>query len=365
MTQDLQHYRYSPDYAVPPGETLAEVLQERGMSQAELARRADISAKHVNQIVQADAPISPEIALKLERVTQVPAGLWTQLEAQYQQQQSAKAEAQTLEADVDWLPALPVKELVQRGWITRRGSKVDQLREVLSFFGVASRNAWQTIWDVPTAYRRSRAFESDLHALAAWLRIGELRAQQLECGPFHRHGFRTALGEIRELTRIDDPATWLPKLRALCAANGVAVVIEKEIPGARINGAVRWLASDLVLLELSLRHRWADIFWFSFFHEAAHILLHERKRQTFIDATRTDGDDLELEADAFASRILIPRELEKELETVRTAIQVREFAQQIGIGAGIVVGRLQHDKQLNHNQLNSLRRRFQFRADAR
>jgi HTH-type transcriptional regulator / antitoxin HigA len=362
MAEGRQTYAYAPDYAVAPGDTLAEVLVERGMSQAELARRTDLSAKHVNQIMQGEAPISTDIALRFERVTHVSAQFWTQLEAQYRQQQSRETEAHALASDVGWLRSFPVTELVRRGWVGRRSDPVDQLRDVLSFFGVASPKAWRAIWDVPTAYRKSRAFKSNLPALAAWLRIGELRAQDIDCSAFSRRGFRSVLGEIRRLTQVRDPATWLPQLQSMCAAYGVAVVIEKEISGARINGAVRWLASDLALIELSLRHRWADIFWFSFFHEAGHILLHERKRQTIIDGTGA-GDDLESEADAFASRVLIPSPYEDELLELRTAAQIRDFAARIEVSPGVVVGRLQHEGKLEYSQLNSLRNRFRFGSD--
>jgi addiction module HigA family antidote len=363
-TQSERTHAFEPDYASAPGEILAEVLGERGMSQADLARRTDLSTKHINQLIQGEAALSPETALKLERVTQVPARLWSNLEANYQQQLSSADEASALQDDIGWLQQLPVQELIKRGAIERRKEPVDQLRAVLNFFGVASRKAWQAIWDVPTAYRRSRAFESDLHALAAWLRIGELKAQHIDHEPFSRTGFKASLDEIRSLTRISDPAQWLPRLREICAASGVAVVIEKEIPGARINGAVRWLASDLVMIQLSVRHRWADILWFSFFHEAGHILLHERKRQTFIDANGSSDDELELEADAFASRSLIPREYDERLATLRSQAAIQAFAQEVGIGPGIVVGRLQHDRLVPFSKLNGLRTRLLFPDDS-
>jgi HTH-type transcriptional regulator/antitoxin HigA len=360
MTKSQPAYQFEPDYAVPPGETLAELLDERNMSQADLARRTDLSTKHINQIVAGEAAISPETALRLERVTHVPARFWTQLEAHYQQQRSREAEVEALLGDVSWLEQLPVEALIDRQWIERRRAPVEQLLEVLSFFGVASRSAWETLWDVPTAYRRSRAFDSDLNALAAWLRIGELRAEDLQCEPFDRGRLRAAVSELRALTLIQDPATWLPLLREKCAEVGIAVVLEPEIPGARINGAVRWLASDRVLLELSLRHRWSDIFWFSFFHEIGHVLLHERKRLTFVDGTGIDGDELERDADSFASRVLIPKDFESELAALKPSTAIRAFAERLGVGPGIVVGRLQHDHLLGYHQLNSLRSRLKF-----
>ena len=76
--------KYLPDYAVPPGETLRDTIQAMGMSQADLSRRTGLSAKHINQIVQGTAPISPDTALALEQVVGVPARFWDALEATYQ-----------------------------------------------------------------------------------------------------------------------------------------------------------------------------------------------------------------------------------------------------------------------------------------
>jgi HTH-type transcriptional regulator/antitoxin HigA len=356
------NYKFDPDYGVRPGEILAEVLEEHEMAQADLARRTGLSTKHINQIVTGDASISPETAQKLEIVTRVPARLWTRLEADHQQYLSRQAEETRLEADVGWLDELPVKELIDRGAIARQPRRIDQLREVLSFFGVASRDAWATIWDVPTAFRASPSFKSDMRAVAAWLRIGELEAGELDCEPFDRGGLRKALPEMRALTQVNDPKIWMPELQQLCSEFGVALVIEPEIAKARINGAVRWLSKDLVLVELSLRHRWTDIVWFTFFHEIGHILLHERKRLTFVDEDSSKGDTLEEEADAFASRTLIPNEYLDDLSDLGTPATIRRFADRIGISPGIVVGRLQHDGVLGYHQCNQLRQRLVFKA---
>ena len=185
--------RFDPDYVVVPGETLSEVLENQGMSQAELARRTGLSPKHINQIVSGEAPISPETALKFEPVTRMPARFWTQLEAGYRDQVVRTREDELLRADLDWLRGFPLSELIKRDWIEASATGVEQLRQVLSFFGVASRSAWETIWDVPTAYRTSRTFDSDLLALATWLRIGERRAEDMDLRAFNPRGFRAAL----------------------------------------------------------------------------------------------------------------------------------------------------------------------------
>lgn len=355
-------YPFEPDYSIPPGETLAEILAERGMTQAELARRTGLSTKHVSQMISGGASITAESSLLLERVTAISARFWANLEAEYQVHRSREEEMRHLQREVAWLLEFPVKELIRRGHLRPESNPAEQLRALLGFFGVANREAWERIWAVPTAYRKSRSFESDLPSLSAWIRIGELEAQERDVGDYDRVGFRSALGNIRKLTLIHDPREWLPRLVATCADNGVVLVIEKELPKARINGIVRWVA-DRPMIQLSLRQRWADIFWFTFFHEAAHLLLHDRKKLTFVDAG-TGGGLVEVEADDFASRTLIPKEFDDDLAAaVGSDDSIQALAKRIGIDAGVVVGRLQHDRRLRFNELNHLRTRFYFEDD--
>lgn len=351
-------HRYEPDLVLPPGETLVEVIAERGMTQAELAVRTGLSAKHINQIVKGMASITPGTALLLESATGVPARVWSNLEIAYREHVSRLEEADRLESDLDWLDELPVAELTKNGWIPKGLDPVDRLRAVCRFFGVANRATWDAVWHKPTAYRTSKAFSSHPGAVAAWLRIGEMEAAEIECTAFDRAGLLEFLPVLREMTLDSQPARWWPELVGQAAAVGVAVVAEPEIKGARINGAARWLAPDKALVQLSLRHRWSDIFWFTLFHEIGHLLLHSKKDTFINDGGAHSG--VEQEADAFASQVLIPRSAEASLGELRTSSDVREFAAEIGIAPGIVVGRLQHDQRWSFNRGNDLKQRFVF-----
>ena len=75
---------YERHYAVPPGQTLLETLGALTMNEAELAKRTGQPVKTINQIITGKAAITPEIALQLERVLGVPARIWNNLEAHYQ-----------------------------------------------------------------------------------------------------------------------------------------------------------------------------------------------------------------------------------------------------------------------------------------
>ena len=347
---------YRPDYAVPPGHTLRDTLEALDMTQADLARRTGLSAKHINQIIQGAVPLSPETALALEHVTGVPARLWNALEANYRQREARRELGELTPEDRAWLRALPVKELVGRGALPPQADEGRLFESVLAFFGVASRQAWVGVWQAPdAAYRRSTVFKSDPYATAAWLRLGELEASKLHVAAFDRGKFRAALMEIRSLVRTH-PNHYLGAMADLCRNAGVAFVVIPEITGCRASEAARWLSPNKGLIQVSLRHRWEDAFWFSFFHGAGHLLLHG-KREAFVDDEDAEGAQEEA-ADEFASKILIPQRFERELRGIRTLAEVQVFAGKLHLPPGIVVGRLQRDGSLGHDVGNRLRRRF-------
>ncbi len=353
-------YPYSPDYAVPPGETLLEVLEERGLTQADLARRAGLSLKHVNLMTQGKVPISTEVALRLERVTGVAAGVWINLENQYREALARLAEGASLASAVDFLDRFPIAGMVARGLLTKRAAKVDRLRELLDLLGVANPRAWEKTWATAAAsFRVSRAYTPDPGSLAVWLRLGELEAAEVECRPWNRRAFVSSLPALRSLTCERGP-TWYSRLVQTCAQAGVAVVVIPELPGTRSYGATRWLATDKALIQLSLRYRWSDIFWFSFFHEVKHVL-DEARRSVIVDGPpNSEQPEAEHEADRFAADHLIPPEHQTGLASLTALADVEDFAQMLGIHPGIVVGRLHHDYPdlWPHSKGNALRKKL-------
>ena len=206
------------------------------------------------------------------------------------------------------------------------------------------------------AYRRSLAFEVSREATATWLRLGELEAKKQQTPPFSRAAFRRALIRLHRI--MGRPVSEIKAgLVEECRKAGVAVVFVKELPKTRVHGAVRWFV-DTPVIQLSCRYKVEDIFWFTFFHEAGHVLLHG-KRDVFLEDDNRSGEK-EAEADAFATAQLIPETQWRKFAELKqfSEADVRAFAENLGIPPGIVVGRLQHENKIPHSRLNFLRRRF-------
>jgi len=352
---------FQPDYAVSPGEVLSVELEVRGMTQQELARRTGITPKHIISILKAKSAITPGMAIKLERALGMPVEYWLNLESHYQEILARAAEEKQLERDLDWLKRVPINAMVKLNWIEKIKDKKSQLVEVLRFFGIANIEQWDEMWpNLNVAYRQNQTHTVFPEAVSAWLRQGELEASGIICGPYNKVKFREVLDKIRGLTT-ESPMDFVPAMKELCSMAGVAVVFVPALPKTGVSGATRWLNKDKAIIQLSLRYKTDDHLWFTFFHEAGHILLHGKK-ELFLEGANGLDLDKEREANNFSEQELIPAQKFSTFIADRNynKASITSFAQSIGIAPGIVVGQLQHKKLLDVTYCNGLKQRFKW-----
>lgn len=352
---------FNPDWISPPGDTMADYIEEQEWTQAEFSKRIGYTAKHINNLISGVATIGEDTALRLEKVTGIKADFWLSREAGYREALARKEDILELKANVGWLKALPVNEMVKFGWIDKQANKWEQVDACLQYFGVASPEAWQSQYsEYGAAFRASDKFEKEFGATVTWLRKGEREAASIECAEYSKEIFLTSLNELRALTTRSKPEDFVAELISACAKCGVAVVFAPTPKGCPASAATRWLGPNKALIMLSLRYKTNDHLWFSFFHEAAHILLHAKK-MLFLELKGLDNK-LEDEANKFSRDILIPPSSYEELKYMALdSATVTTFAESIGVAPAIVVGRLQHDSLVSwKSNLNLLKVRYKW-----
>lgn len=357
---------FRPDWVSPPGETIVDLIEEKDWTQAELAQRLGFTTKHLNQLIKGKVSLTQDAALRLERVLGSTANFWLNREAKYREH-LARIEAQErCQNWVDWLDRLPLSDLKKTGVIPNerltQSSKPALVEHLLGFFGVASPEQWQQRYvGMEANFRRTRETQSDIGAISSWLRLGEIEAEKLDGPNYNRAKFEKALKHIRDLTT-QPPYTFEPTLRHLCHEAGITFVIVPAIPGAHVSGVARWLNNHRPLIQLSLYGKTNDKFWFTFFHEAAHILLHSDEKKTiYLDDLNTNSQNSkeEQEANQWAGDFLIPPTHNYQLTDLLSKESVKQFSKEIGIHPGIVVGRLQHDNLIDLSWMNDLKDSFQ------
>jgi HTH-type transcriptional regulator/antitoxin HigA len=353
---------WRPDWSVAPGEILLEALQDRRMTQAELSRRMARPLKTINEIIKGKAAITPETAIQLERTLGISATFWTHLETMFREQAARQAATQELEANVSWVDGFPIKDLQAHDLLPRATSKAGLLAELLLYLRISGPAAFDRQWlDPAAAFRSSPAFMASPKAVAAWLRWGEIESGKvLDLPALNLRRFRDLLDEIRVLTRRGPFPQIVDRVKAMCAAAGVILVVTPEFKDTHLSGATRWLGGRPVI-QLNLRHKSTDHFWFTFFHEAGHVLTSAR-RQEFVDdedlETTEDLQGAEEAANRFARDLLLPQADYQEFAAAGDFSReaVRAFAENQGVAPGIVVGRLQRDGRMPPSHLNDLKR---------
>ncbi|HKP44695.1 ImmA/IrrE family metallo-endopeptidase, partial [Mycobacterium sp.] len=340
--------RFEPDWAVPPGSLIKAELDALEYSQSDVASRANISTKHFNQLINGHVPLSPEIAVSLERVLGIAAEITLQMDATWQAEKVRRTSATTLAGLDRWLNKFPRNVLQSYGIVDFAKEKAERVEALLRFFRVADEKSFDRIWLAPQVnYRRSQKFTVDAYATALWRRLSEVQAEDLaptSC-EYDPVGLRAVAERLPALTRLDIKRGFRGAQDMLSTA-GVLLVFVPEIAGTRISGATWWPTPSHPIIALTGRYKFVDVFWFTMIHEIAHVLLHP-KRATFMhfDRPRTASDDYDKQetvADDFAANAFLSDRQRCELVLLANNAEIERFADKTNLSVGVVAGQFGH-----------------------
>jgi plasmid maintenance system antidote protein VapI len=336
-------------------------MNRREMTPDMLAKCMGRDASVVNGLLSGNVAIDKPIAGLLAKCVGGSPAFWATRQSQFERDLDRAAAALSTDQSKSWLRTLPIKEMMEAGWIPVSKEPRETLKSSLAYFDVTDSDEWReryTAFQNTFSFRTSPSVESKLGALAAWLRQAEIQAGRMTYATWDPAGLRARLDTLRVLTKATNLAHFIPRLRALCAEVGVAMVFLKAPAGCRASGATRFLSSTKAMIVLSFRYLSDDQFWFSFFHEIGHLLLHGTEA-TFVDGEAADLTDREVEANGFAAGVLIPQNRQDELLALPSRVRdVIRFAVSVGVSPGIVVGQMQHRRLIGPQQLNGLKRRY-------
>lgn len=351
--------QFTPDWFSKPGDSLRSLMERRRIAPADLAAKLEGGMATVRGMLDGSMAVDHDTARSLSATIGGTADFWLKRQTNYEVALARAVQSAEAVAD-EWISRVPSPNGKARGKLTEERRRAE-VRDRLAFFNVSTLKSWEARYGRyrdNTRFRTSQAFQSDDAAVSMWLRRGEIEADLVSTAPWDATALEALLPEIRKLTRISRPARFLPKLRSLLAGVGVAVVVAKAPTGCRASGASRKVSPDKAMMLLSFRFRADDQFWFTVFHELGHLLLHGDK--TFIDdGAASSHDRYEDEADAFASSWIIPANRRSEYERLGTdRDSITRFSVSIEVGAGLVVGQLQHDDRLGFERHRKLKRNW-------
>ncbi len=342
-----------------PGYYLKEYLEEVQLTQDEFAKRLGISGKQISLILAENATITPDIAYKISKLIGTSIELWLNLQSSYDAWKIELEAKENFEEEKKIYKMIDKKFLINLKII----KKEDSTEEAISKLRLASMVSSLTLHcnkDIYSFYRTAiNTKEETIENIVCknvWVSLASSSAKKQITKPFNEEKIKQNIDILRSMT-LQDSNIFYPKMKELLNECGVALVILPSLKNSNINGVVKWIDNEKVMMALNTRGAYNDKFWFSFFHELKHILQKHKRKMIINQENEFDDSELELEADIFAMETLIPSKYINELKYINED-SIINLANKLSIHPGIVVGRLQKEKRIPYSKYNYLKIKY-------
>ncbi|SDX40835.1 HigA family addiction module antitoxin [Eubacterium barkeri] len=358
--------QFKPSIVFHPGVYIRDLMVEMEINQTEFSNRLGITGKTLSKLLNGQATLSKEIAGKLSAMTGTSIGVWLNLQSSYDEYCVKESLEANLEEDFDVLDNIDYNGFfAKHNILPSARKKEDKVKALRQYLNVASLQVF-TGTDILLNCKNATYTDftkKEIICVNTWMQTAINMGKDIPTDPYNEALFKKHLVTIRNMT-CDEPNESIPKIKTMLSDSGIALVVLPHLKNSKINGAVKWLSPHKAVLAINTRGAYADIFWFALFHELQHVLQHKTK-DTFLSYDSHEQTDinqiLERDADDSARERIIPLQDYTAFIANKdyTDTSIIAFAQSINVHPGIVVGRLQHDKEIDYNEFNNLRVRYQ------
>lgn len=340
--------QYIPAIVFHPAETLREKLDEMGMGIKEFALRTGKPEKTIIAVLNEESSLTPEMAIKFENVTKIPANFWLRQQLRYDEFKTREKLKVVVKEAEPWASMFPYAAMAKYNWLPPAKVAREKTINLLSYFGVASHQAWEKLYmesELKVAAYTSLKQTHEPHAISAWLRQGELQARHIAVPLFDVKKLKSNIPAMRQLM-VNQPDDFFQQLKVLCLQAGVILLFTPKLPKVPLSGSTRWI-NDNPLIQLTARYGQNDRFWFTFFHELGHLILHGKKYISLenVDFAAADPEK-EQEAHDFAVKHTFSKEQEEKLLSEHpksiTKDDIVGYANEFNTHPAMIIGRLQH-----------------------
>ncbi len=355
------YIEFKDKIAFHPGYYINELVDDSGLSQQDFAKRLDTTPKNLSKLINGQQRLTPEMAAKLSKMLGTSIDYWLNLQNAYDSVLLEIDSTRNLEEEKAILKDIGYSYFRDNFGLPDLPRRLsEQVTAVRSFLGVASLTVL-TKSDLSISFRSSMD-NVDKRTVAkanAMTQIAINLARKVDAPPFDKSKFELAVnGALKQTT---NHGGFYPLIYQSFLDSGVVLVVLPNLSGSKTNGATKKIGSKIMLM-VNDRRLYADSFWFTLFHEAGHIL-----NDDLGISFDQDSGEREERADRFAADVLIdPVKYSNFVDHgVFSLAAVISFAKEINRDPGIVLGRLQNDGLVRHDDhhLVSLRTRYRVIAD--
>lgn len=341
----------------PPSKYIKDALKERGWSQTDLAYVTGRTASEINSLMVGRKRMSPEIAQELAVVFDTTADHWLGLDNAYRLSQTEYVDEAVVRRSI--LFSFPIKEMQKREWIMETLEVPELEAELKRFLGVDDLQAelpFQASDQLPfdASFKRTVKELSLNNAEKAWVARAKQLATVCPAAPFNEGQLNNLERDLRRFAAKSQAVHRVPEL---LARYGIRYVVVEPLTRVKIDGASFWLEEKSPVIAMSLRFDNIGSFWFTLMHEVSHIK--HKDSFSFDDLESSPTDEAEIRANREAAQALVP---EEQLQAFIRAYspryseaRINNLATRLQIHPGIIVGQLQHRKEIGfHSHRKSM-----------
>lgn len=354
---------YKNIMAFHPGYYISDIIEDMGISQAEFAVRVGTTAKNISTLVNGQINLSLDMAKKVSAMTGTSVEMWLNLQEEFDKKIIEIDRAKDLDSQKEVMSEIDYTFFTKIAHLPVTRSISEKIQNLCRYLMIADLRILQQP-DFLVNYRTGVPTFNAKNAInsRAWLQTAINVSRSIVTEPYSAEKLKSYLPELRSMT-IKSPEEFVPRMQEIFSQCGIAFVLLPHLKNSGINGAVKWVNNDRVVLAMNTRGAYADKFWFTLFHEIKHVF-QQKLKTVFISSSNDDFENinaqLENDADRFSSDYLIPPEKLRQWHpnTFTTDREICAFASSINIHPGIVAGRLQHEKIIPENRCTRLKERY-------
>jgi addiction module HigA family antidote len=353
--------------AFHPGYYVKQMMEDMEINQNELAKRLDTTPKTVSELINGNISMSGDIAIKLAAMFGTSLELWLNLNKSYYEKKLEIERKQKEKAECEIIKHIDYGYWVKMNMVPVSDKCADKVRNMHKYFNIASLSLLEKP-DFLVQYRScNKAWDSKkLINANAWVQTVINAGKDKHSLKYNDTKLKNSISDIRVMAK-RAPNLAVRELEFLLGSCGVAFVVTPNLKNANVTGAVKWLKDEKAIMGINDRMKYADVFWFSVFHELRHVM-QRRLKSVIINFEDNEYEKdpsfikMEREADEFAKEKLIPSKRYNEFinENKFDEYSIKSFASDIQSHPGIVVGRLQKEGYVPYDKFNYLKIKYEF-----
>lgn len=353
----------SREYIIHPGETIRELLEDREMTQKELAIRSGVTPKHISEVLNGNASITPRFAAALEDVFGASASFWLNLQSEYDidciKLKSADEISENELSIVDKLKDIS-KYMLSLGLLNKGLKKEDKVLFYRRFLSVSNLTSIPSL-SFNAAFRAASNVNVDPYVLYGWIKICEvLSEKEASTDSLDVDLLKESIPQIKSLMLLGDINAAIAQMTKIFASCGIKFKVVHHITGAPVHGFIEKTANGDMILILTIRGKFADKFWFTLFHEIAHVLNGDvEENSRFIDYDFSVNESEQLANDWAGDTLLNRKRYDKFVSVGDFSISaISNLAARESVFPGIVIGRLQKEGHIPYSSYVSYKLKY-------